>query len=75
MNYVRNSVKAVVDAYDGTTTFYVFDSEDPIIARLPEDVPGALQGRLRRCPRDCARTCAIRRRCSGSRPTSTACTT
>jgi uncharacterized protein len=32
INYMRNSVKAVVDAYDGTTTFYVFDAEDPIIA-------------------------------------------
>ena len=32
INYMRNSVKAVVDAYDGTTTFYVFDSEDPILA-------------------------------------------
>jgi uncharacterized protein len=32
INYMRNSVKAVVDAYDGTTTFYVFDTEDPIIA-------------------------------------------
>jgi uncharacterized protein len=32
VNYMRNSVKAVVDAYDGTTTFYVFDNEDPIIA-------------------------------------------
>jgi uncharacterized protein len=32
INYIRNSVKVVVDAYDGTTTFYVFDSEDPIIA-------------------------------------------
>src|SRR5207253_3731226 len=32
VNYVRNSVKAVIDAYDGTTTFYVFDTEDPIIA-------------------------------------------
>ena len=31
VNYVRNSVKAVIDAYDGTTTFYVFDPEDPII--------------------------------------------
>ena len=31
-NYVRNSVKVVIDAYDGTTTFYVFDSQDPIIA-------------------------------------------
>ncbi|HWF85278.1 MAG TPA: UPF0182 family protein [Vicinamibacterales bacterium] len=31
INYIRNSVKVVIDAYDGTTTFYVFDSEDPII--------------------------------------------
>jgi uncharacterized membrane protein (UPF0182 family) len=32
VNYMRNSVKATVDAYDGTTTFYVFENEDPIIA-------------------------------------------
>jgi uncharacterized membrane protein (UPF0182 family) len=32
VNYIRNSVKAVIDAYDGTTTFYVFDAEDPIVA-------------------------------------------
>jgi hypothetical protein len=31
INYVRNSVKVVVDAYNGTTTFYVFDPHDPII--------------------------------------------
>jgi uncharacterized membrane protein (UPF0182 family) len=30
-NYVRNSVKAVVDAYDGSVTFYVNDEDDPII--------------------------------------------
>lgn len=30
-NYVRNSVKAVVDAYDGTVEFYVMPVEDPII--------------------------------------------
>ena len=30
-NYVRNSVKAVVDAYNGTMTFYVVDEDDPII--------------------------------------------
>ncbi len=30
-NYVRNSVKAVVDAYDGTVTLYVVDKKDPII--------------------------------------------
>jgi hypothetical protein len=32
LNYMRNSVKVVIDAYDGTTTFYVFDPEDPILA-------------------------------------------
>src|SRR5580698_7775019 len=32
INYARDSVKVVIDAYDGTTTFYVFDPEDPIIA-------------------------------------------
>ena len=30
-NYIRNSVKVVVDAYNGTTTYYVFDPTDPII--------------------------------------------
>ena len=32
INYMRNSVKVVIDAYDGSTTFYVFDDQDPIIA-------------------------------------------
>ncbi len=31
INYIRNSVKAVIDAYDGTTTLYVADPEDPVI--------------------------------------------
>jgi uncharacterized membrane protein (UPF0182 family) len=31
VNYMRNSVKAVVDAYDGSATIYVFDPADPII--------------------------------------------
>ena len=43
INYMRNSVKIVIDAYDGTTTFYVFDTEDPIIAAyrgvFPDPVP------------------------------------
>jgi uncharacterized membrane protein (UPF0182 family) len=30
-NYIRNSVKIVVDAYDGTTVFYVADPDDPLI--------------------------------------------
>jgi uncharacterized protein len=31
VNYIRNSVKVVVDAYNGTTSFYVFDPADPLI--------------------------------------------
>jgi uncharacterized membrane protein (UPF0182 family) len=32
VNYMRNSVKVVIDAYNGTTTFYVFDTKDPVLA-------------------------------------------
>ncbi len=32
VNYARNSVKVTVDAYDGTTNFYVFDQTDPILS-------------------------------------------
>jgi uncharacterized protein len=38
-NYVRNSVKATVDAYDGTVTFYVMDDEDPIIEAYRDAFP------------------------------------
>ncbi|MBI4884051.1 MAG: UPF0182 family protein [Actinobacteria bacterium] len=31
LNYVRNSVKAVVNAYDGDITLYVFDDSDPVL--------------------------------------------
>jgi uncharacterized membrane protein (UPF0182 family) len=31
INYIRNSVKVVIDAYEGTARFYVFDPKDPII--------------------------------------------
>ena len=31
INYIRNSVKATIDAYDGTTRLYIFDERDPII--------------------------------------------
>jgi uncharacterized protein len=32
INYMRNSVKVVIDAYNGATTFYVFDNQDLILA-------------------------------------------
>jgi uncharacterized membrane protein (UPF0182 family) len=38
-NYVRNSVKAVVDAYDGTVDFYVMPVEDPIIEAYRDAFP------------------------------------
>jgi len=39
-NYIRNSVKVVVDAYNGTVTFYVADPTDPIIATYRHIFPG-----------------------------------
>ncbi len=39
-NYVRNSVKAVVDAYNGNVDFYIVDEEDPIIKVWQSAFPG-----------------------------------
>ena len=39
VNYMRNSVKVVIDAYDGTTTFYVFDPQDPIVMAYRQIFP------------------------------------
>jgi uncharacterized protein len=38
-NYVRNSVKAVIDAYDGTVTLYVVDPEDPLAKAYSQMFP------------------------------------
>ena len=43
INYMRNSVKVVIDAYDGTATFYVFDPQDPIIAAYRRIFPALLK--------------------------------
>ena len=40
MNYLRNSVKAVVDAYNGSVTFYVFDKRDPLVSAYWRMLPG-----------------------------------
>jgi uncharacterized membrane protein (UPF0182 family) len=42
-NYVRNSVKATVDAYDGNVTFYIADPTDPIIRAWAGAFPGLLK--------------------------------
>jgi uncharacterized membrane protein (UPF0182 family) len=41
VNYIRNSVKAVVDAYDGTVNLYQADSDDPIIKTYARIFPKA----------------------------------
>jgi uncharacterized membrane protein (UPF0182 family) len=40
INYIRNSVKIIIDAYTGATTFYVFDPQDPVIAAYRAVFPG-----------------------------------
>ena len=40
LNYIRNSVKIVIDAYNGTTTFYAADAADPIVATYGAVFPG-----------------------------------
>ncbi|MEK7299258.1 MAG: UPF0182 family protein, partial [Candidatus Margulisiibacteriota bacterium] len=61
INYIRNSVKATIDAYNGTVRFYVTDPKDPIIAtykrifprlfRPADDMPASIKSHMR-YPRD-----------------------
>jgi magnesium-transporting ATPase (P-type) len=43
LNYIRNSVKVVVDMYDGTVSFYVMDPTDPVLAVYPRAFPGVFK--------------------------------
>ncbi len=43
LNYIRNSVKAVVDMYDGTVRFYVMDPNDPVLAVYRRAFPGVFK--------------------------------
>jgi uncharacterized membrane protein (UPF0182 family) len=45
VNYIRNSVKAVVDAYDGTVQLYAWDSTDPILKTWQKVYPGLIKPR------------------------------
>jgi len=57
LNYIRNSVKVVTDAYDGTISYYVVDDKDPVVRNLraiyPDlfkpitDMPQALRDHIR----------------------------
>jgi uncharacterized membrane protein (UPF0182 family) len=43
INYIRNSVKVITDAYHGTTEFYVSDPRDPLAQTLARAYPGLLR--------------------------------
>ena len=45
VNYIRNSVKAVVDAYDGSITLYAFDESDPVLRTWQKAFPGTVEPR------------------------------
>ena len=45
INYMRNAVKAVVDAYDGSVTLYAWDEEDPILQAWMKAFPGTVEPR------------------------------
>ena len=56
-NYIRNSVKVVIDAYNGTTDFYIADTKDPLIMTYSnifatlfkplDEMPGGLKSHIR----------------------------
>ncbi|MFF8259382.1 UPF0182 family protein [Streptomyces virginiae] len=43
VNYIRNSVKATVDAYDGSVDLYQWDTEDPVLKTWMKAFPGTVK--------------------------------
>jgi uncharacterized membrane protein (UPF0182 family) len=43
INYIRNSVKATVDAYDGTVTLYAWDENDPVLKTWTKAFPAVVK--------------------------------
>ena len=54
LNYIRNSVKVIVDAYDGTVKFYITDTTDPIIMAYKEIYPDLFADKDEKIPEDIA---------------------
>ena len=50
-NYIRNSVKIIIDAYTGATEYYIIDNDDPIIKVYDKIYPGIFNStdKLRSC--------------------------
>jgi uncharacterized membrane protein (UPF0182 family) len=51
LNYIRNSVKVVVDAYEGSVLFFVADPKDPVLRCYREAFPGLFRD-LTQMPKD-----------------------
>ena len=45
INYIRNSVKATVDAYDGSVTLYAWDEKDPVLKTWMKAFPGTVKSK------------------------------
>ncbi len=54
INYIRNSVKVIVDSYDGTVKFYITDRTDPIIMAYNSIYPSLFQDKDEPIPQDIA---------------------
>lgn len=52
INYIRNSVKVLIDSYDGTTKFYITDRNDPIIMGYRNLYPTLFQDLDEKIPED-----------------------
>lgn len=55
INYIRNSVKVLIDSYDGTTEFYITDRNDPIIMAYRNLYPTLFQDLDEQIPEDISR--------------------
>ena len=45
VNYIRNSVKATVDAYDGTVSLYAWDEKDPVLKTWSKAFPNSIKSK------------------------------
>lgn len=52
INYIRNSVKVIINAFDGTTKFYITDRTDPIIMSYNNAYPGLFENKDAQIPPD-----------------------
>ena len=64
VSYIRNSVKATVDAYDGTVTLYQQDEQDPVLKAWMQVFPGTVKPKTDITPGEGYEACRYPRTCS-----------